>query len=139
MTSPAVVFPDGQRRVAAELLGGVAIVIALLARLDGLKGLEYIGVGLLVGAALLIVIQAPIGSVPMGFALVIGLSELARVDLFFFIVGVGLLATVAPLLVGYNESDVVRRILRWGVASAACGGAAAGMKALVGGTSGAVA
>src|SRR5205823_7630818 len=94
----------GQHRLAVEVLCGIALALALLARIHGLDGLEVAGLGFLVGATLLVVIQAPIGTVPLGYAFVIALSELVRVDLFFLVVALGLLTTVAPLATRYAQT-----------------------------------
>ena len=69
---------DSQRRVAAEVLIGAGAALAALARIRGLAGLELAGLAFLVAASLLLVIQAPIGSVPIGYALMYGASFVAR-------------------------------------------------------------
>jgi hypothetical protein len=135
VTRPVFLLPAGERRVAAEVLIGTAAVLAVLARIQGFAGLTLAGLGLLLAAGLLLVVQAPIGSVPLGYALVIALAELHGPDTYFPILGLATLATLPVLAVRYGQADAVRRVTRWVAAGCACGAAAAAMKFLVPGTS----
>ena len=120
----------GERRVAAEVFLAFALSFLLLGRAQGVDGLLVAALGLLIAAGLLVVVQAPIGSVPLGYALIIASSEL-DVSTYFLAVAVALLVTIPVLLARYGQDDTVRRVGRWALASVACGGAAAGMRILV--------
>jgi hypothetical protein len=124
-------LPQGERRVAAEVFLAIALALLLLGRIEGVAGLVTAAVGMLLAASLLVVVQAPIGSVPLGYALVIALAELADSSTYAAAVGLALLVTVPVLAVRYGQEDTVRRVARWLLASAACGGAAVGMRTLV--------
>lgn len=124
----AALLPEGERRVAAEVFVATAGLLVLMARMHGLAGLGVAALGMLLAAGLLIVIQAPIGSVPLGYALLIAVAALADVSAYFTVVGLAILATVPVLAVRYGHEDTVRRVIRWVVASCACGGAAVGMR-----------
>ena len=76
MRRPIALLPRGERRIAAEALVGSAAVLALLARVHGMAGLSLAGLSLVLAASLLLGVQAPRGSVPLGYALIIALSEL---------------------------------------------------------------
>jgi hypothetical protein len=131
---PSALLPEGERRVAAEVFVAAAGIFILLARVHGLVGLAVAALSMLLAAGLLIVIQAPIGSVPLGYALVIAVAALADVNTYFIVVGLAILATVPVLAVRYGHEDTVRRVTRWVVASCACGAAAVGMRLLVPGS-----
>lgn len=131
MTRPSALLADGERRVAAEVFVASAGLLVLLARVEGARGLAIVALGMLLAAGLLIVIQAPIGSVPLGYALVIAIAALADIGTYFTVVGLALLATIPVLDVRYGHDDTIRRITRWVIASCACGGAAVGMRLLV--------
>lgn len=135
MRRPLALLARGERRVAAEALLGTAAALALLARIHGLAGLGYMGLGLLLAASLLVVVQAPIGSVPLGYALVIALADLTRVEVFFPVLGLALIATAPVLANRYGHGDSARRVIRWLAASAGAVGAAALARAVVPGTS----
>ncbi|MBV9411887.1 MAG: hypothetical protein JO148_09835, partial [Acidimicrobiia bacterium] len=122
--------------MAAEVLGGAAVVLAVFAKVYGLHGLALAGVSLLLAASMLLVIQAPGGSVPVGYALVIALAELQSASTFFPVLGLGLVATVPVLLVRSGQSETLRCLLRWAAAGCACGGAAALMRTAFPGASG---
>ena len=127
-------MPEGERRVAAEVFAAAAGLFVLLARVQGLTGLGVAALGMLLAAGLLVVIQAPIGSVPLGYALLIAVAALADGPKYFTVVGLAILATVPVLAVRYGHEDTVRRVIRWIVAACACGGVAAGMRVLVPGS-----
>jgi hypothetical protein len=110
---------------------GVAAALALLAQLDGLAGLRAAGLAFLLGASLLLVVQAPVGSVPVGYALIVALAELAGPVLYFPVLGVGLLLTVPVLAIRYGHRDASRRLMCWLIAGSACGGAAIAVNAVV--------
>ncbi|MBV8161538.1 MAG: hypothetical protein JO265_11500 [Acidimicrobiia bacterium] len=120
----------GDRRVAAEVFVALAGAFLLLARLQGAEAFVIAALGTLLAATLLVVIQAPIGGVPVGYTLLIASSELAHVTTYFIAVGFAVLATVPVLLNRYGHDDGSRRVVRWLLASAACGGAAVVMRAL---------
>ena len=127
-------MPEGERRVAAEVFAAAAGLFVLLARVQGLTGLGVAALGMLLAAGLLVVIQAPIGSVPLGYALLIAVAALADGPKYFTVVGLAILATVPVLAVRFGHEDTVRRVIRWIVAACACGGVAAGMRVLVPGS-----
>jgi len=129
------VLPHRERRVAAEVFLGMAVALVLLGRIGGLSGLAVGALGMLLAASLLVVVQAPIGSVPLGYALVIAVAELANIGTYFTALGLALLATVPVLAVRYGQDDAFRRLTRWLLAGCACGAAAAGMRALFPGSS----
>ncbi len=135
MKRPTALLPPGERRVAAEVFIGTAFVLVLFAKLQGVAGLGLAGVGLLLAAGLLLVVQSPVGSIPLGYALLIALAELLAVSRFFPVLGLGLLATVPVLASRYGQGDAGRRVMRWAIAGVACGVAAAGMRQLVPGPS----
>ncbi|MCU1449513.1 MAG: lipoprotein [Acidimicrobiales bacterium] len=135
MRRPAPLLPLGERRVAAEALLGVAAALALLAKIHGLAGLGVVGLAFLLAGSLLLVVQAPAGSVPLGYALIIALAELASPDVYFPVLGVALLAIVPVLATRYGQGDALRRVARWLVAGAACGGAEIAADVFLGGTS----
>ncbi len=124
-----------ERRVAAEVYLAVAAALVALGRLEGVSGLVVAAAGMLLAASLLVVVQAPIGTVPLGYALVIAIAALADIGTFFSVLALALLVTLPVLLVRYGPDDATRRMTRWLVAACACGGAAAGMRALAHGTS----
>ena len=124
----------GERRIAAEVLLAFAVAFLLLNRVQGFGAFLFLAAGMLLAASLLVVIQAPIGSVPIGYALVIAGAELADVSTYFIVVGLALLATVPVLVNRYGQQDTWRRVLRWLLASAACGGAALAMRAVAPGS-----
>jgi hypothetical protein len=130
----SALLPEGERRVAAEVFFATAGLLVLLAHVEGVNGLAIAALGLLLASGLLIVIQAPIGSVPLGYALVIAVGTLADFSTYFIVVGIGLLVTVPVLAVRYGPEDTTRRLVRWVIASCACGGAAVAMRWLVPGT-----
>jgi hypothetical protein len=135
MTGAAsALLPEGQRRIAAEVFVATAGLLVLLARVEGVRGLGVAALGMLLAAGLLIVVQAPIGSVPLGYALLIAVAASTDVGTYFIVVGLALLSTVPVLAVRYGQQDTTRRIIRWVVASSACGGAALGMRHLVPGS-----
>jgi hypothetical protein len=119
-----------ERRMAAEVFLGVAAVLAVLARVEGIDGLLVAALGMLVASGLLIVVQAPIGSVPLGYALVIAIAGLASTATYFEALALGLLVTLPVFVVRYGPEDSVRRVVRWLVAGCACGAAAAAMRPL---------
>ena len=123
------------RRVAAEVFLAFAGVFLLLAEVQGVGAFEIAAAAMLLAASLLVAIQAPIGSVPIGYVLIIAGAELANVSTYFIVVGLALLATVPVLLNRYGQEDTSRRILRWLVASGAGGIAAVAMRAAVPGPS----
>jgi hypothetical protein len=125
MRRPAAFLPAEERRLAVELLVGASIALALLARVRGLQGLGMAGVAALVAASLLLSVQAPIGTVPLGYALVIALAGLLKPDVYFPVAALGVLATVPALLRRYDRIDTGRRVLRWAAAAFLAGGAAA--------------
>jgi hypothetical protein len=129
------VLPHRERRIAAEVFLGTAVALVLLGRVEGLAGLAIGALGMLLAASLLVVVQAPIGSVPLGYALVIALAELASVGTYFTALGLALLVTVPVLAVRYGQDDALRRLTRWLLAGGACGAAAAGMRVVVPGSS----
>src|SRR5437870_13809140 len=99
MRRPIALLPRGERRIAAEALVGSAAVLALLARVHGMAGLSLAGLSLVLAASLLLGVQAPRGSVPLGYALIIALSELRGIGTFFPVLALGLLATIPVLAV----------------------------------------
>lgn len=131
MTRPVTRLPLGERRIAAEVLLGSAAVLAVVARVQGFTGIALAGLSLLLAASLLLVVEAPVGSVPLGYALLIALAELLDAGEFFPVVGIALLATIPVLVRRYGQADAARRVARWAVAAAACGGAAAAMAVIV--------
>ena len=131
MTRPSALLPEGQRRVAAEVFLAIAGILALLARFEGTGGLWVAALAMLLAAGLLVVVQAPIGSVPLGYALLIAVAALTDIGTYFTVVGLALLATVPVLVVRYGQEDTTRRIARWILASCACGGAAVAMRIIV--------
>jgi len=124
-------LPRGDRRIAAEVLLALAGSFLLLGQTQGVDGLVVVAVGMLLAASLLVVVQAPIGSVPLGYALVIALAVLKDASTYFAAVGLALLVTVPVLAARYGHDDTVRRVVRWALASTACGGAAVGMRWLI--------
>ena len=124
-------LPRGTRRLAAEAFLALAVSFVILGEAQGVHGLVLAALGMLVASSLLVVVQAPIGSVPLGYALVIALAELADVSTYFVVVGLALLVTVPVLVARYGHDDGLRRLMRWSLASAACGGAAVAMRLLV--------
>ncbi|MBV8982589.1 MAG: hypothetical protein JO086_16950, partial [Acidimicrobiia bacterium] len=121
--------PQRERRVAAEVLVALAASFLLLGRVQGVDGLVIAALGMLLAASLLVVVQTPVGSVPLGYALVISVSELADLSTYFIAIGLALLVTVPVLVARYGHDDTLRRVGRWAVAGAACGGAAVAMRA----------
>ena len=134
MKRPTALLPAGERRIGAEVLFGMAAVLAVLARMYGLAGVEIAGLGFLVAASLLLVVQAPIGSVPLGYALIIAVASLRGADFYLPVLGIGLVATVPVLAKRYGQRDTVRRVARWALAGSACGGAAVAARMIGGGT-----
>src|SRR3954451_25020544 len=130
----SALLPEGERRVAAEVFTATSVLLVLLARVQGLTGLAVAALAMLLAAGLLVVIQAPIGSVPLGYALLIAVAALADVGTYFTVVGLGILATVPVLAARYGHEDTVCRVVRWTVAACACGGAAAATRYLVPGS-----
>jgi hypothetical protein len=124
-----------ERRIAAEVFAAVAAALVLLGKIEGVDGLVVAAVGMLIAASLLVVVQAPIGSVPLGYTLIIAVAGLATVDFYFAALALALLVTLPVLAVRYGTEDTARRITRWLAAGCACGGAAAAMRALVPGSS----
>jgi hypothetical protein len=135
MRRPAPLLPPGERRVAAEALLGVAAALALLAKIHGLAALGVAGLAFLLAGSLLLVVQAPVGSIPLGYALIIALAELTSLDVYFTVLGVALLVTVPVLATRYGQVDALKRVARWLVAGAACGGADFVASAFLRGTS----
>jgi hypothetical protein len=131
---PSALLPEGERRIAAEVFLATAGLLVVLAKVEGVGGLAVAALGMLLAAGLLIVVQAPIGSVPLGFALVIAVAALTDVGTYFTVVGLGLLATVPVLAIRYGHEDTTRRIARWILATCACGGAAVATRLLVPGS-----
>ncbi len=129
----SALLPEGERRIAAEVFVATAGLLVLLARVEGIRGLAIAALGMLLAAGFLIVIQAPIGSVPIGYALVIAVAALADISTYFVVVGLAVLATIPVLAMRYGTQDTARRVVRWVVASSVCGGAAVGMRWLVAG------
>jgi hypothetical protein len=123
--------PQEQRRVAAEVFLAFAASFLVLGRAQGVDGLVVAALGMLLAASLLVVVQAPIGSVPLGYALIIAASVLTSVSTYFTAVGLALLVTVPVLVARYGHDDTARRVGRWALASVACGGAAVAMRILV--------
>jgi hypothetical protein len=134
MRRPKPLLPAGERRIAAEALIGTAAVLAVLARIHGLAGMEIAGLGFLVAASLLLVVQAPIGGVPLGYALIIAIAGLRGPGFYFPVLGIGLVATVPILASRYGQGDTARRVTRWALAGSACGGAAIATRAFMGGS-----
>jgi len=124
-------LPHGDRRIAAEVLLALAGSFLLLGWAQGVDGLVVVAVGMLLGASLLVVVQAPIGSVPLGYALVISVAVLKDASTYFAAVGLALLVTVPVLAARYGPEDTLRRLVRWALASTACGAAAVGMRSLI--------
>jgi hypothetical protein len=132
---PASGFDTRERRLAVEVLLAVSIVMALLARVRGLDGLGLAGLGLLTAAGLLLTVRAPIGTVPLGYALVIALACLLSPELFFPVVALGLLVTIPVLLARYDRGQAGRRLLHWAIASSVAAGAVALLRVVESGTS----
>jgi hypothetical protein len=128
MRRPSALLPAGERRVGAEVLIGMAAVLAALAQVHGLAGMTIGGLGFLVASSLLIVVQAPTGSVPLGYALIIALASLQDAPSYFLVLGIGVVATVPILVVRYGHIDTARRAARWLLAGSACGGTAVLMR-----------
>ena len=120
-----------ERRLAAELFLAVAAALLLLGQIQGVDGLVVAAVGMLVASGLLVVVKAPIGNVPLGFALVIAVAGLANVGTYFAVLGLALLVTLPVLVLRYGSNDATRQITRWLVAGLACGGAAAATRLLL--------
>ena len=97
MKVPALPFPARERRVAVEVLVAASAVMAVIARVRGLEGVALAGVALLVGAGFLLTARTPIGTVPLGYALVIALACLMPPELFYPVVSLGVLAAVPVL------------------------------------------
>ncbi|TMK87938.1 MAG: hypothetical protein E6G57_08950 [Actinobacteria bacterium] len=135
MKVPALPFPARERRVAVEVLVAASAVMALIARVRGLEGVALAGVALLVGAGFLLTARTPIGTVPLGYALVIALACLMPPELFYPVVSLGVLAAVPVLFFRYDAADTGKRVLHWALVSYAAGGAAAVMRLIVPGTS----
>ncbi|MBV9040905.1 MAG: hypothetical protein JOZ68_07860, partial [Acidimicrobiia bacterium] len=108
-----------ERRIAAELLLMVAGALVLLGDIKGIDGLVVAAVGVLVGATLLVVVEAPVGSVPLGYALAISVAALANVGTYFSVLALALLVTLPALVIRHGLEDAVRRAVRWLVAG--CG------------------
>src|SRR5207302_1819425 len=75
----------------------------------------------LVSAGLLLVVQAPIGAVPLGYALVIALGELLSRTDYVVVMGTAVLVSIPVLVQRYGQADGFRRALRWSVAATAAG------------------
>lgn len=125
--------PD--RRVAAELLLMVAGALVLLGDIKGIDGLVVAAVGVLVGATLLVVVEAPVGSVPLGYALAISVAALANAGTYFSVLALALLVTLPVLVVRHGPEDTARRAVRWLVAGCTCGLTVVVMRVLVPGSS----
>jgi len=113
------------RRLAVEAFLAASAGLALLAQVHGLEVLTLAGLALLVAATLLLSVQAPVGPVPVGYAVVIALAGLLRAGEFFPVAALGVLLTVLPLLARYDHVEAGRLVVRWGAASFVAGGAAA--------------
>ena len=124
-----------ERRIAAELLLMVAGALVLLGDIKGIDGLVVAAVGVLVGATLLVVVEAPVGSVPLGYALAISVAALANAGTYFSVLALALLVTLPALVIRHGLEDAVRRAVRWLVAGCGCGLTVVGMRALVPGSS----
>jgi hypothetical protein len=131
----AISVPARERRLAVEVLLAASIVMALLARMRGFEGLGLAGLALLVAAGLLLTVRAPIGTVPLGYAVVIALAGLLAPELFYPVAALGVLGTVPVLLARYDRRDTGRRVFHWATASFVAGGAAALVRLAVDGTS----
>src|SRR5205085_1456864 len=108
MKVPALPCPARERRVAVEVLVAASAVMALIARVRGLEGVALAGVALLVGAGFLLTARTPIGTVPLGYALVIALACLMPPELFYPVVSLGVLASVPVPSFRYDAAHSVR-------------------------------
>src|SRR5205085_900639 len=131
MKVPALPFPARERRVAVEVLVAASAVMALIARVRGLEGVALAGVALLVGAGFLLTARTPIGTVPLGYALVIALACLMPPELFYPVVSLGVLAAVPVLFFRYDAADTGKRVLHWALVSYAVGTALVAVVPLV--------
>lgn len=135
MKVPTLPFPTHERRLAVEVLVVASAALALIAQVRGLEGLTLGGLALLTGAGFLLTARTPIGTIPLGDALVIALACLMPAASFFPVVSLGLLATVPVLLSRYDAADTGKRILQWATPSFASAGAAVLTRLVVPGTS----
>jgi hypothetical protein len=133
--APVLPFPARERRLAVEVLVAASAVLALIAWVRGLEGLALCGLALLTAAGFLLTARTPIGTVPLGYALVIALACLMPSELFYPVVSLGVLATVPVLFFRYDAVDTGKRLLHWAVASFAAGGAGALMRQAAAGSS----
>jgi hypothetical protein len=108
--------------------------MAVLARVRGLEGLGLAGLALLTAAGFLLTARTPIGTVPLGYAVVIALACLMQTDVFFAVAALGVLATVPVLLSRHDKVNCGKRIAHWAIVSCAAGGAVALTRAGLDGT-----
>lgn len=135
MSHPLRALPQRERRVAVELLLMIAGALVLLGEIKGIDGLVVSAVGVLVGATLLVVVEAPVGSVPLGYALLISVAALANAGTYFSVLALALLVTLPVLVIRHGPEDTARRIISWLIAGCVCGLTVAGMRVLVAGSS----
>ena len=128
MKVPAFPLPARERRLAVEVLVAASVVTALIARVRGFEGLALAGLALLTAAGFILTARTPIGTVPLGYALVIALACLMPAELFFPVVSLGVLAAVPVLFYRHDAADTGKRVLHWALASYAAAGAAALMR-----------
>src|SRR5207302_6293684 len=119
-----------RHRLTVAILLAASLLLALLARINGLGGLALGGLALLASAGLLLVVQAPIGTVPLSYALVIALAELISTNDYVVVMGLALLVTIPALLHLHGPAMGARRLLRWSTASIA-GGLVAALARLI--------
>src|SRR4051812_21915617 len=114
-------LPAGQRKLAIEVLLGGSVVFGVLAWAIGLQALALAGLALLLSAGLMLVVQAPTGPVPLGYALIIALAALMPAAQYVGVVGLGVLATVPALAGRFGQREALARIGRWVTAATAAG------------------
>src|SRR5207302_3250725 len=110
-----------RHRLTVAILLAASLLLALLARINGLGGLALGGLALLVSAGLLLVVQAPIGTVPLAYALIIALTELVPLNDYVIVMGLALLVIVPAVLHFHGPAMGARRMLRWSTAILAGG------------------
>src|SRR5207248_4102437 len=94
VTRPTRLMSKRERRIAMEVLVSGSITLVLLAHIDGLEGLRLAALGLLVAAGLSLTVKAPVGPVPLGYALLIAVAGAAPMDRYFLVAAFALLAAV---------------------------------------------
>src|SRR3954447_10583728 len=125
MSRPIRLPARGERRIALEVLVAASITLVLLARIEGLDGLKLAGLGVLVAAGLLLVVKAPVGPVPLGYAVLIAVAGTASVRNYSFVAAFALLAAAPALVARQGRAEAGRRLVIWGGASLLAGGAVA--------------